>query len=122
MSKLVEKVVVKQLHEHLLKNDLYAINQSAYRKYHSTETALIKICNDFLCEMDNNKCVLLVMLDQSAAFDTVHQDLLLYRLQSTFGVQGQALTWFTSYFKHRYQCVSVNGQASDPKQLATGFP
>ena len=63
LSKIIEKVVVKQLHQHLSNNDLYDENQSAYRSHHSTETALVKIFNDFLGAADIGLCVLLIMLD-----------------------------------------------------------
>ena len=60
-------------------------------EHHSTETALIKISNDILCEMDDGKSFLMVMLDQSAAFDTVNLEILLHRLEDTFGISGSAL-------------------------------
>ena len=56
----------------MLDNSLYASHQSAYRQYHSTETALVKITDDLLGAMDNKQCNFLVLLDQSAAFDTVN--------------------------------------------------
>ena len=91
ISKLVEKVIVTELHQHLTSNDLYQKDQSAYRKHHSTETALVKICDFILTAIDNNQCVFLVLLDQSAAFDTVHQDLLLYKLCCRYGITGPNL-------------------------------
>ena len=55
--------------------------QSAYKAGHSTETALVRVKNDILTSMDNNQCVLLVLLDLSAAFDTVTHSKLLRMLQ-----------------------------------------
>ena len=49
--------------------------QSAYKKHHSTETALLYIQNDILNSIDQNKVVLLVLLDLSAAFDTIDHEL-----------------------------------------------
>jgi hypothetical protein len=72
--------------------------------------------------MDEGKCTLLIMLDQSAAFDTVSQDILLHRLESRFGITGHAIGWLQSYFKGRTQAVAVNGMVSVPKPLETGFP
>jgi hypothetical protein len=103
-------------------NSLYESHQSAYRKFHSTETALVKIMNDLLLAVDDNKCALLIMLDQSAAFDTVNQDILLHRLQTSYGITESALAWLTSYFKDRTQAVTIRGSSSDPKMLDTGFP
>ena len=122
VAKLLEKVVVKQLDEHLLENDLYASHQSAYRKHHSCETALVKICNDIHWALDSNKCVLLILIDQSAAFDTVNQDILLHRFQTHFGITADALKWFASYLKGRTQAVKVGEMHSEPKPLPTGFP
>ena len=122
LSKIIEKVIAKQLEEHFNNNSLHQINQSAYRKDHSTETALVKIMNDLLLAMDHRQCALLVFLDQSAAFDTVNQDLLLSRLQTSFGITGSALEWLTSYFVGRSQRVRIGQDSSEPKQLVTGFP
>ena len=122
VSKLVEKVIFAQLHQHLTSNDLYQRDQSAYRKHHSTETALVKICDYILTELDKNQCVFLVLLDQSAAFDTVHQDLLLHKLCCRYGITESALTLLSSYFKGRTQSVMIDGTSSEPKELKTGFP
>ena len=56
--------------------------QSEYREGHSTETALVKIHHDILQAIDNQQCVLLVLLDLSAAFDTVDHEILIQRLQN----------------------------------------
>ena len=103
-------------------NNLYPCHQSAYRKNHSTETALVKIVNDLLCAIDSRQCTFLVMLDQSAAFDTVNQDLLLNRLRSTCGIVNDANEWLASYFKNRYQSVCIQNVSSGPRELLTGFP
>jgi len=71
--------------------------QSAYRQFHSTETALIKIFNDLLLAADQGQVCALCLLDLTSAFDTVDDDLLLTRLQRSFGVEGGCLAWFTSY-------------------------
>ena len=70
MSKLVERAVFDQVHAHLSEHDLYPLLQTAYRRGHSTETALLKIYNDMLMAMNRQDVVLLVLLDLSAAFDT----------------------------------------------------
>ena len=96
-----------QLKLHMESNSLDENHQSAYRKNHSTETALLKITNDLLCAMDKSRCSILVMLDQSALFDTVNQDILMQRFQSTYGITGSAHAWLDSYFRHRTQAVSL---------------
>ena len=66
------------------KHDVYPSLQSAYRINHCTETALLKVTNDILMEMNSQHDVLLVLLDLSAAFDTVVDSVLLRRLQTSF--------------------------------------
>ena len=81
VSKLLEKTIARQLADHKTKHSLYGKYQSAYRVGHSTETALIRVQSDILEAMDSGKCVFLVLLDLSAAFDTVSHDVLLSRLE-----------------------------------------
>ena len=77
LGKLVERVVLRQLNAHLDKHNLNIPNQSAYRKNHSTETILIKVINDLLMASDKNTANILMLLDLSAAFDTVDHNILL---------------------------------------------
>ena len=62
--------------------------QSAYKKYHSTETAWVRLHNDILSELDDNKIVLLVSLDVSATFDTLDHSILLGLLENRLGISG----------------------------------
>ena len=119
LSKLIEKVVVKRLDEHMIRNDLYELCQSAYRRHHSTETVLVKIMDDSLCALDVGLCIRLVMLDQSAAFDTVSQEKLFLRFENWHGISGNALNWLRSYFSGRTQSGRIQGQDSNPTQLET---
>ena len=81
--------------------------QSAYRKHHSTETALLKVMNDILLSMNRQHVSLLVLPDLSSAFDTVDHTILLNRLQSHFGICDSSLSWFESYLSGRTQFVSI---------------
>ena len=96
--------------------------QSAYRAFRSTETAILKMRSDILMNMDDQKVPLLVMLDLSAAFDTIDHVILLETLQPGIGVGGTALKWFTSYLSHRTQQVQVKGTLSEKSKLTTGVP
>ena len=94
-----------QTAEHVSRSGLYSLLQSAYRAGHSTETALLKVQNDILLAMDRQHVTLLVLLDLSAAFDTVDHRVLLRRLEVTYGITGTALQWFRSYLTGRTQLV-----------------
>ena len=72
--------------------------------------------------MDEGKLSVLVLLDLSAAFDTIDHDILLHRLQHMFGIQGTVLSWFRSYLTKRFQIVSTQGTHSDQTELCCGVP
>ena len=74
ISKLMERAVCSQTLQHLMRSDLYPVLQSAYRAGHSTETALLKVHNDILTNMDHQRVTLLVLLDLSSAFNTLVVD------------------------------------------------
>ena len=87
VSKILEKVVSSRMEDHLASNNLHEEHQSAYRKFHSTETALLKIQNDILQSLDQNNVTILVMLDLSAAFDIIDHNTLLQLLEDLFGIK-----------------------------------
>lgn len=113
ISKLTEKAVAIQIHDHMSINNIFPKFQSAYRQLHSTETALLKVKNDLLMNMDKGHVTLLVLLDLSAAFDTVNHSILLQRLQLLLGLRGKAFSWFKSYLEGRSQ-QSLRAPALDP--------
>ncbi len=101
---------------------IYKEFQSGFRPRHSTETALVKITDDLLLASDQDCISLLVLLDLSAAFDTIDHDILIDRLQNYKGIQGQALRWFRSYLSDRYHFVYLNGEASQLSTVKYGVP
>ena len=103
-------------------SNLFPVFQSAYGQNHSTETALIKVMNDILLNMNNQRVTLLILLDLSAAFDTVDHDTMLRRLEHSFGLQGKALSWFASYLSGRTQRIMINESLSRPFRLECGVP
>ena len=123
LSKVTEKAVAAQLIEHLNDNErLLDEFQSAYKYHHSTETALVKVQNDILKAVDNNRSVILLLLDLLAAFDTFDHSILLSRPQNRFGIRNIAFNWFHSYLHSREQFVSVNGIESSKTNLPYGVP
>ena len=101
ISKLIEKVVAKQLNEFISHEGLLNVNQSAYKSSHSTETALLKIQNDIAFSVDSGKAVALTLLDLSAAFDTIDHSLLYDCLHDWFGLDGTVLLWIKSYLSNQ---------------------
>ena len=80
ISKILEKVVLTQLRNHLSSNNLLEICQSAYRKDHSTETAVLSVLDDLFASADERLVSLVALLDLSAAFDTLDHTIFLQRL------------------------------------------
>ena len=92
-----EKAVVNQLCNFLHNNSLFEDFQSGFRVYHSTETALVNFTNDLLTIIDKGLVSVLVLLDLSAAFDTIDHQILLKRLEHFIVIKGIALSWFKSF-------------------------
>ena len=113
LSKLLEKAVDTQFASHLSTNSLLSPLQSAYRANHSVETALAKVHNDIMRAADESQGVLLILLDLSAAFDTIDHDM---------GIEGLALSWVESYLSDRQQAIHINGVSSSPVVLKYGVP
>ena len=113
--------MLKQFLQHLESHSLLEPFQSAYRKCHSTETALLRVVNDLLQASDTGHVSILSLIDLSAAFDTIDHGILINRLHITFGCSGTALDWFTSYLSCHTQSVLV-GHESVPSALKCGVP
>uniref|UniRef100_A0A674N9T6 Reverse transcriptase domain-containing protein n=1 Tax=Takifugu rubripes TaxID=31033 RepID=A0A674N9T6_TAKRU len=121
ISKILEKVVASQLHTHLVHNSLYDPFQSGFRPRHSTETALIKITNDLLTAADSGSLSILILLDLTAAFDTISHPILLRRL-SSIGLAKTPLHWFHSYLSDRTQFIQLKSFKSDLSPVNSGVP
>ena len=119
ISKLIEKVVACRFREHLDTNRLYPKFQSAYRKLHGTESALLRVHHDIIQHIDRGNCVALVLLDLSAAFDTIDHALLLTTLENEFGITQSALQWISTYMTFRSQSVRID-PGVDSKQSSCG--
>ena len=113
--------MLEQLLAHLSANGLLEPFQSAYRKGHSTETALLRVVNDLLQAADKGRVSILTLLDLSAAFDTIDHSTMFRRLE-LFGCTGLALDWFKSYLTGRTQCVSIGKKCSKVTNLDYGVP
>ena len=94
VGKLIESVVVSQIDSHMSEHNMHQPLQSAYKQFHSVESALLKVTSDILMDIDDHKCVLLILLDLSAAFDTFEHEIFLRRLEQDIGVKGDPIKWF----------------------------
>ncbi|KAI2657348.1 RNA-directed DNA polymerase from mobile element jockey [Labeo rohita] len=122
IGKIIEKVVFNQLNNYLNSNGYLDNFQSGFRPHHSTETALVKIINDIRLNSDSCKISVLVLLDLSAAFDTVDHNILLERLENWVGLSGMALSWFRSYLEGRGYYVSIGEHKSKWTSMTCGVP
>ena len=120
-SKLLERHVAAQIRLHIQRNNIGDPFQSAYRPSHSLETAIVCIQDDVLRLLDARKHVVLVLLDLSAAFDTINHAILLTELHR-IGVQDEAHRWIESYLTDRTQCVTVNDHLSGVMRPKHGIP
>ncbi len=122
IGKIIENVVFNQLNNYLNSNGYLDNFQSGFRVHHSTETALIKIINDIRFNSDSGKISVLVLLDLSAAFDTVDHNIHLERLENWVGLSGMALKWFRSYLEGRGYFVSIGEHKSKWTSMTCGVP
>ena len=121
VSKIIEKAVHKHVYSYVSKHNLLSKHQSGFRPFHSTETCLIDMVNEWVYNMNSGSMTGVVLIDLRKAFDTVNHDILLTKLQD-IGASGLTLKWFKSYLSGRYQKVSFKDSLSDALEVSTGVP
>lgn len=122
ISKVLERAVLIQVQEFLKKADVCEQFQSGFRSRHSTETALSKVFNDLFLHLDTGNCAILILLDLTAAFDTVDHKILLWRLEHCVGLKGTVLKWFESYLTDKSISVQMGQFSSSVAPLTCGVP
>jgi len=115
---------MRQFVAYLNASRLLTATQSGFRRGHSTEseTTIIRVLSDLLDAVDRDDTAILVLLDLSAAFDTMDHGILLERLRVTFGIDNSALAWFRSYLSGRRQHVRCGSKCSDLIDVICGVP
>ena len=122
IAKFIEKAASGQVIQHVSDHYIGDMFQSAYKVHHSTETVLLQVKNNVMQSRDDNKVVLLVLLDLSTAFDTIDHGILIDRLETRFGINGAALQWFKTYLKYRSTRVMINNVMSHQHILNYSVP
>ena len=122
ISKTIERVVAVRFSQHVEANNLLPCRQSAYRAHHSTETAVVAVHDELVRNINAGQVCALVLLDLSAAFDTVDHDTLHQVLCRRFGVQGSTMAWFDSYQTNRTQTVQHGTRQSGPHRIDCSVP
>jgi len=120
VSKVLERLVLARLRPYLLSSANFSQFQSAYRKGHSTETALQEVLDGVFTAADDKQVTVLIGLDLSTAFDTVHHRLLLDRLQLEFGVTEIPLRWLQSYLEGQTQFIKMGQHESHATEVDVG--
>ncbi|XDV10891.1 hypothetical protein PO909_000002 [Leuciscus waleckii] len=122
IAKTLERAVFNQLTSFLSLNNQLDVNQSGFKKGHSTETALLSVTEALRIAKAASKSSVLILLDLSAAFDTVNHQILMSSL-SSLGITGTSLHWFESYLTGRSFRVAWRSEVSKHIQpLTTGVP
>uniref|UniRef100_A0A4W3GU77 Reverse transcriptase domain-containing protein n=1 Tax=Callorhinchus milii TaxID=7868 RepID=A0A4W3GU77_CALMI len=119
LSKALEQVVASQLHSILSRHSLHEPLQSGFRASHSTETALVKVTNNIITIYNHGSLCFLILLDLSAAFDTVN---LIHSCSSHLNFHGSVLEWFRSYLSHILHFISTNSPSSSPRTISWSIP
>ena len=122
LSKVTEKVVAQQVLAYLNSRDLLPKFQSGFRRFHSTESAILRFLSDVYTAAEGDMVSLLALLDVSAAFDTIDHEILMKRLSVSYGFSGQALSWLASFVTTRRLTVSLGGTLSPTVPVRYGIP
>ena len=122
LGKLIERVVLRRMNNHLLINESNVSNQYGYKKGHGTETILLQANNDILIACDKKTATMLLLLDLSATFDTINIEVILSILQSEIGITGSELKWLSSFLRNRTMRVKISDAYSETFVLEFGIP
>ena len=121
-SKLIERVVVARLDDHMTTHNLHECSQFAYKQNHNTELMMLGITDEILRGFDKGLATIVLFFDLSAAFDTIDTSKLLQILRDEIGIDGTALKWFESFLTGRTQKVKINGEYSTSLEVPCGAP
>ena len=121
MSKVLERVIFKQIVKYVEGNCLLHPSHHGSRAGHSTSTAIIEMYDSWIDSTEGGEMAGVMMIDLSAAFDLVDHPLLLQKLE-LLGFDQNAVMWMLSYLTGRSQCVYVDGKFSEFQSVTVGVP
>ena len=119
IAKMIERLVSKQVIKYLEDHAIISMDQSAYLKWHSTQTSLHRVIDDWLDQINDNSLTVTCLLDISKCFDSINHEILLKKLE-LYGITGNELNWFSSYLKNRKQMVYFQQDCSDFQDVYSG--
>lgn len=122
LSKSLEYLVREQIYLFVRDNQLLCPTQSGFRKYHSTESALLKVSDDLRVAVDKGMVAALMLFDFSKAFDSINHKLLFHKLRSSFQFSASAVKLIESYISDRMQCVEIDEVRSSFLNVSSGVP
>ncbi len=114
--------LLTQLYSFLNLHGLHEVFQSGFKSLHSTETALLKVFNDLLLVTDSGDYAVLMLLDLTAAFDTVDHNILIFRMEHCVGIKDTVLEWFRSYLSGRSFSIRLGDFMSSSACFSCGIP
>uniref|UniRef100_A0A8C6SLB0 Reverse transcriptase domain-containing protein n=1 Tax=Neogobius melanostomus TaxID=47308 RepID=A0A8C6SLB0_9GOBI len=120
-SKILEKLVYRRLHQHLIKNNILYNYQFGFRKCHSAHMALIELVDRIYTALGKKEFAIGVFLDLSKAFDTVNHNILLQKLHK-YGFRDNVYIWLYNYLTNREQYVSIKNYDSKKNSVEYGVP
>ena len=121
ISKIIEKIACSQMCTFFETDSELDKLQSAYKKFHSTNTALLNITDDIYKALDKSQITFLILLDYSKAFDCANHRLILMKLKAA-GFHEDAISWILSYLLERKQCVKTDSGISRWITMKNGVP
>lgn len=111
----MQPIIKKQLQTFLDTRGICEEFQFGFKSHHSTKTALLRVFNNLILTVDSGCSAILVLLDLTAAFDTVDRIILLSRLEHVVGLKGTVVSFFISYLSERsFSVAGENSSSSAP--------
>ena len=121
VSKLLERHYHNCITAFLTSYDLLHKGQSGFRRYHSCESAITKLVDTWLINIEHGKLNGVTLIDFRKAFDMINVHILVSKLQC-YHFDEVLIKWMYSYLTGRSQCVQVKNYLSSPAPISYGVP